>query len=50
MTGDPWPSNVGVDVVKRKRRPRDPEAAELIRGKLRKARAAADKLRLEKVG
>ncbi len=41
VTGDSWPRYVGVDVVKRKRRPRDPEAAELIRGKLRNARAAA---------
>lgn len=50
VTGASWPYYIGINAIKRKRRPRDPKVVERISGKLRKARAAADKLRLEKVG
>ena len=33
-TGDSWPDYLGPDVVKRRQRPRDPKADELVRDKL----------------
>ncbi|WP_299146049.1 hypothetical protein [uncultured Tateyamaria sp.] len=45
-TGDSWPDYLGLDVVKRKHMPRDPEVDELVRAKLLKAIREARKFQL----
>lgn len=44
VTGASWPHYIGIDAIKRKRSPRDPEVAERIKSKIHEASATVTNL------